>query len=52
MFSYSKLNVGADLLSLFRSTIGAGELNFRVRNENGWTLLLTGAVQVITILLK
>jgi hypothetical protein len=36
-FDNSKLNVGAYLLCLFRSTIGDGGLNFRVRNENGWT---------------
>ena len=32
-----KTLVGADLLSLKRSTIGAGGLNFRVRNGNGCT---------------
>ena len=34
----SRLNVGAYLLCPFRSTIGDGELNCRIRNENGWTL--------------
>ena len=27
----------ADLVFRLRSTIGDGGLNFRVRNENGWT---------------
>jgi hypothetical protein len=35
----SVLYVGDDLLSLIRSTIGAEKLNFRVRKENGCTLL-------------
>lgn len=33
-----KLKVGADLLFLLRSTIGAGELGFRVREWNGSSL--------------
>ena len=33
----SRLKVGAYLLSHLRSTIGDGGLNFRIRNENGWT---------------
>lgn len=33
----SALNVGAYLLCPLRSTIGDERLNFRVRNENGWT---------------
>ena len=31
------LKVGAYLLFRLRSTIGGSGLNFRVRNENGWT---------------
>jgi hypothetical protein len=38
IFVKSALNVGAYLLCPFRSTIGDGELNCRIRNENGWTL--------------
>ena len=37
MFFKSALNVGAYLLFRLRSTLGDGGLNFRVRNENGWT---------------
>lgn len=38
VFINSKLSVGAYLLCPRRSTIGDGELNCRIRNENGWTL--------------